>query len=41
VLANPPFNESDWRGELLDDDKRWAYGGPPAGNANFARVHRQ
>jgi type I restriction enzyme M protein len=38
VLANPPFNDSDWRGELLKDDKRWAYGVPPAGNANFAWV---
>src|SRR5690348_14538367 len=38
VLANPPFNDSDWRGELLKDDKRWAYGTPPAGNANFAWV---
>jgi type I restriction enzyme M protein len=38
VLANPPFNDSDWRGELLKDDKRWVYGTPPPGNANFARV---
>ncbi len=38
VLANPPFNDSDWRGELLRDDKRWAYGVPPTGNANFAWV---
>jgi type I restriction enzyme M protein len=38
VLANPPFNDSDWRGELLKDDKRWVYGTPPAGNANFAWV---
>ncbi len=38
VLANPPFNDSDWRGELLKDDKRWFYGMPPAGNANFAWV---
>ena len=38
VLANPPFNDSDWRGELLKDDKRWFYGAPPAGNANFAWV---
>lgn len=38
VIANPPFNDSDWRGELLKDDKRWAYGAPPAGNANFAWV---
>ncbi len=36
VLANPPFNDSDWRGELLKGDKRWVYGAPPAGNANFA-----
>jgi len=35
VLANPPFNDSDWRGDLLRNDKRWAYGTPPAGNANF------
>jgi len=38
VLANPPFNDSDWHGELLRDDKRWVYGAPPAGNANFAWV---
>lgn len=38
VLANPPFNDSDWRGDLLKDDKRWMYGTPPAGNANFAWV---
>jgi len=38
VLANPPFNDSDWRGELLKEDKRWFYGVPPAGNANFAWV---
>jgi type I restriction enzyme M protein len=38
VLANPPFNDSDWRGDLLREDKRWAYGTPPAGNANFAWV---
>ena len=38
VLANPPFNDSDWRGELLKDDKRWMYGVPPAGNANYAWV---
>jgi type I restriction enzyme M protein len=40
VLANPPFNDSDWRGELLKDDKRWVYGVPPASNANFAWVQR-
>jgi type I restriction enzyme M protein len=38
VLANPPFNDSDWRGELLKQDKRWKYGTPPASNANFAWV---
>ncbi len=38
MLASPPFNDSDWRGELLKDDKRWAYGTPPAGNANYAWV---
>ncbi|MCA1601892.1 MAG: SAM-dependent methyltransferase [Acidobacteria bacterium] len=38
VLANPPFNDSDWRGDLLKDDKRWVYGVPPSGNANFAWV---
>jgi len=38
VIANPPFNDSDWRGELLKDDKRWKYGTPPASNANFAWV---
>ncbi len=38
VLANPPFNDSDWRGELLKSDKRWVYGVPPAGNANYAWV---
>jgi type I restriction enzyme M protein len=38
ILANPPFNISDWGGERLKDDKRWQYGAPPAGNANFAWV---
>ncbi len=38
ILANPPFNVSDWRGGLLKDDKRWKYGVPPPGNANFAWV---
>ena len=38
VLANPPFNDSNWKGELLRDDKRWVYGMPPVGNANFAWV---
>jgi len=36
VLANPPFNQSDWGQEILKDDVRWKYGTPPAGNANFA-----
>mgnify|MGYP002336168343 CR=1 FL=1 len=38
ILANPPFNVSDWKGELLRDDARWKYGTPPVGNANFAWV---
>ncbi len=38
ILANPPFNVSDWGGDLLQDDKRWVYGVPPKGNANFAWV---
>jgi type I restriction enzyme M protein len=38
ILANPPFNVSDWGGERLKDDKRWQYGVPQAGNANFAWV---
>ena len=36
ILANPPFNDSDWSGELLREDPRWQYGIPPAGNANYA-----
>lgn len=36
VLANPPFNDSDWGGDKLKGDARWRYGVPPAGNANFA-----
>lgn len=36
IIANPPFNVSDWSGELLRNDGRWKYGTPPAGNANFA-----
>ena len=36
ILANPPFNVSDWSGELLQGDARWQYGTPPNGNANFA-----
>ncbi len=38
ILANPPFNVSDWGGERLSEDKRWQYGTPPKGNANFAWV---
>jgi type I restriction enzyme M protein len=38
ILANPPFNVSDWKGELLRDDVRWKYGVPPVGNANFAWI---
>jgi len=38
ILANPPFNISDWGGERLAGDKRWQYGAPPRGNANFAWV---
>ena len=38
ILANPPFNVSDWGGERLADDKRWKHGVPPKGNANFAWV---
>lgn len=36
VLANPPFNVSDWGGERLRDDVRWKHGVPPVGNANYA-----
>jgi len=38
LLANPPFNMSDWGGESLRDDPRWKFGIPPSGNANFAWV---
>lgn len=38
VLANPPFNDSDWGGERLKDDIRWKYGAPSAGNANYAWI---
>ena len=38
ILANPPFNISDWGGDRLREDVRWKYGTPPAGNANFAWV---
>ena len=38
ILANPPFNISDWGGEKLRDDRRWQHGAPPVGNANFAWI---
>ncbi|MEZ6243374.1 MAG: class I SAM-dependent DNA methyltransferase [Phycisphaerales bacterium] len=38
ILANPPFNVSDWSGQLLRDDVRWRYGTPPTGNANYAWI---
>ena len=38
ILANPPFNVSDWGGERLREDKRWKFGAPPAKNANYAWV---
>ena len=38
VLANPPFNDSDWGGDRLREDVRWTYGVPPKNNANFAWV---
>ena len=38
ILANPPFNISDWSGKLLEKDARWRYGTPPAGNANYAWI---
>jgi type I restriction enzyme M protein len=36
ILANPPFNISDWGGEKYESDPRWVYGRPPVGNANYA-----
>ena len=36
IIANPPFNISDWGGEKYEDDPRWVYGRPPVGNANYA-----
>ena len=38
VMANPPFNDSDWSGKALRGDGRWQYGEPPPGNANFAWI---
>ena len=36
IMANPPFNISDWGGEKYENDPRWQYGRPPVGNANYA-----
>lgn len=38
ILANPPFNDSDWNGDQLREDIRWKYGVPPVNNANFAWI---
>ncbi len=38
ILANPPFNVSNWSGQLLQDDVRWRFGMPPTGNANYAWI---
>lgn len=38
VIANPPFNQSDWGVEYLQDDARWKYGIPPSGNANYGWI---
>lgn len=38
VIANPPFNDSDWSGEQLRTDGRWQHGTPPVGNANYAWI---
>jgi type I restriction enzyme M protein len=38
ILANPPFNISDWSGDLLRSDPRWRYGTPPVGSANYAWI---
>jgi type I restriction enzyme M protein len=38
IIANPPFNVSDWSGDLLRSDGRWKYGTPPGGNANYAWI---
>jgi len=38
IIANPPFNVSDWSGELLRSDGRWKFGTPPTGNANYAWI---
>ena len=36
IMANPPFNDSDWDGENYENDVRWIYGRPPVSNANYA-----
>jgi len=38
ILANPPFNQKEWGREYLENDSRWQYGIPPAGNANYAWI---
>ena len=38
VIANPPFNQSDWGVDILAEDARWKYGVPPSGNANFGWI---
>ncbi len=38
IIANPPFNVSDWSGDLLRKDGRWQFGTPPTGNANYAWI---
>lgn len=38
IMANPPFNLSNWGQDKLKDDIRWKYGVPPAGNANYAWI---
>ena len=38
VMANPPFNQSEWCTPAILDDARWAYGMPPTGNANYAWI---
>ncbi|TLD80878.1 SAM-dependent DNA methyltransferase [Helicobacter sp. MIT 05-5293] len=38
IIANPPFNDSDYGGELLENDGRWKFGIPPSGNANYAWI---
>ena len=38
ILANPPFNVSEWSGKILQDDPRWRFGPPPTGNANYAWI---